>query len=161
MGSLDGAAAGSGSYKRVAAPAPVPLLPRASAGGGGGAAQRRPGVRSRLARFLLVAKVDYLQWIGTAAAFFFVTILVVAFLPGSLVVESPTMLLPSRRANGGGGVGRDPLLPRGLEGLSFEPTRLRERWARERREEAQSLAELGRPVKRAGARKPRLALVSC
>ncbi|XP_047054002.1 cysteine-tryptophan domain-containing zinc finger protein 5-like isoform X2 [Lolium rigidum] len=44
------------------------------------------------------------------------------------------------------------------EGLAFEPTRLRERWARERREEAESLADLGMPVKRAGARKPRLAL---
>ncbi|KAM0908414.1 hypothetical protein ACQ4PT_015477 [Festuca glaucescens] len=158
MGSLDGAA-GSGSYKRAAAaPAPVPL-PRASAGGG--AAARRPGLRSRLARFLLVDKVDYLQWIGTAAAFFFVTILVVAFLPGSLVLESPTMLLPSRRASAGGSR-TDPLLPRGLEngeGLAFEPTRLREKWGRERREEAESLAELGRPVNRAGARKPRLALV--
>jgi hypothetical protein len=47
------------------------------------------------------------------------------------------------------------------EGLAFEPTRLRERWARERREEADSLAGLGMAVKRAGARKPRLALVSC
>ncbi|CAM0881755.1 unnamed protein product [Alopecurus aequalis] len=159
MGSLD-SAAGSGSYKRAAAPTPVPL-PRALAGGGGAA--RRPGVRSRLARFLFVDKVNYLKWIGTAAAFFFVTILVVAFLPESLVVEGPTTLLPSRRASGGGGVGRsgtDPLLPRGLgEGLSFEPTRLREKWARERREESESLAELGRPVKRVGARKPRLALV--
>uniref|UniRef100_A0ACD5VME3 Uncharacterized protein n=1 Tax=Avena sativa TaxID=4498 RepID=A0ACD5VME3_AVESA len=162
MGSLD-STAGSGSYKR-AAPAPVPLpLPRASAGGG--AAARRPSVRSRLARFLLVDKVDYLQWIGTAAAFFFVTILVVAFFPGSVVFENPTTLLPSRRASAGGGVGRDrtdPLLPRGLEngeGLAFQPTRLREKWARERREEAQSLAELGRPVKRVGVRKPRLALV--
>uniref|UniRef100_A0ACD5VEY5 Uncharacterized protein n=1 Tax=Avena sativa TaxID=4498 RepID=A0ACD5VEY5_AVESA len=163
MGSLD-STAGSGSYKRAtAAPAPLPL-PRASAGGG--AAARRPSVRSRLARFLLVDKVDYLQWIGTAAAFFFVTILVVAFFPGSVVFENPTTLLPSRRASAGGGVGRgsrtDPLLPRGLEngeGLAFEPTRLREKWARERREEAQSLAELGRPVKRVGVRKPRLALV--
>lgn len=75
------------------------------------------------------------------------------------------MLLPYRRAGGGGLVGRsgtDPLLPRGLEdgeGLAFEPTRLREKWARERREEAESLAGLGRPVKRVGVRKPRLALV--
>lgn len=162
MGSLD-SAAGSGSYKRAAAPAPVP---RAPASGGGAA--RRPGVRSRLARFVLVDKVDFLQWIVTAAAFFFVTILVYAFLPGSLVVENPTMLLPSRRASGGGGRGgTEAVLPRGLggletgEGLTFEPTRLREKWARERSADAQCLAELGRPVKRVGARKPRLALVNC
>ncbi|VAH77664.1 unnamed protein product [Triticum turgidum subsp. durum] len=160
MGSLD-SPAGSGSYKRAAAPASVPRAP--SAGGG---AARRPGVRSRLARFVLVDKVDFLQWIGTAAAFFFVTILVYTFLPGSVVVENPTMLLPSRRASGGWGQGgTEAVLPRGLgglengEGLTFEPTRLREKWARERSQDAQSLAELGRPVKRAGARKPRLALV--
>ncbi|KAM3350024.1 hypothetical protein ACQJBY_022690 [Aegilops geniculata] len=160
MGSLD-SAAGSGSYKRAAAPAPVPRAPAA-----GGGAARRPGVRSRLARFVLVDKVDYLQWIGTGAAFFFVTILVYTFLPGSVVVENPTMLLPSRRASGGWGRGgTEAVLPRGLgglengEGLTFEPTRLRDKWARERSQDAQSLAELGRPVKRVGARKPRLALV--
>jgi hypothetical protein len=49
----------------------------------------------------------------------------------------------------------------GLEAaVAFEPTRLREKWARERREEARSLAELGTPVRRLGARKPRLAMVS-
>uniref|UniRef100_A0A453F2P4 Glycosyl transferase family 1 domain-containing protein n=1 Tax=Aegilops tauschii subsp. strangulata TaxID=200361 RepID=A0A453F2P4_AEGTS len=112
MGSLD-SAAGSGSYKRAAAPAPVP---RAPAGGGGAA--RRPGVRSRLARFVLVDKVDFLQWIGTAAAFFLVTILVYTFLPGSVVVENPTMRLPSRRASGGWGRGgTEAVLPRGLGGL--------------------------------------------
>lgn len=162
MGSLD-SGAGVGSYKRAAAAAP---LPRASVGGGGAA--RRPGLRSRLARFLLFEKVDYLQWIGTAAAFFFVTILFVAFFTGSAVFENPMLLLPSRRASAGGGVRQsrtEVLLPRDLggletgQGLVFEPTRLREKWARERREEAESLAKLGRPVKRVGVRKPRLALV--
>lgn len=157
MGSLDGAA-GSGSYKRPAAPVPC-----APAGGGGAA--RRPAVRSRLARSLLVDKLDYLPWIGTIAAFFFVTILLVACLPGSVVVENPTMLLPSLRPSGGGGRGTTE--PHGLgvletgEGLTFDPTRLRDKWARERSEAAQSLTELGRPVKRVGVRKPRLALVSC
>ena len=152
MGSLHNGTgvAAAGSYKRGAAP-----VPRASAGGGGA---RRPGVRSRFARFLLFEKVDYLQWIGTAAAFFFVTIVFVAFLPGSVVVERPTMLLPFRRAGGVLG-GREASLPRDLgsletgEGLAFEPTKLRERWARDRREEAESLAELGRPVRRVGVRK--------
>ncbi|XP_062205911.1 uncharacterized protein LOC133907830 [Phragmites australis] len=161
MGSLDnGAGAAAESYKR----GPVPL--RAPAAGGGGA--RRVRARSRLARFLLFEKVDYLQWIVTAAAFFFVAIVFVTFLPGSGVVERPTLLLPSRRAGvGRGGTGAGDSLPRGgfvgLElggaGVVFEPTRLRERWARELREEAESLAGLGTPVRRVGVRKPRLAMV--
>ncbi|KAL5222284.1 hypothetical protein ABZP36_026997 [Zizania latifolia] len=162
MGSLErggGAGAAAGGYKRGPPP------PRAPAGAGG---PRRVSARSRLARFLLFEKVDYLQWIGTAAAFFFVTIVFVAFFPGSAVVERPTMLLPSRRAGGGAGGGRggaEALLPLGLggletgEGVAFEPTRLKERWAREQREEADSLAMLGRPVRRVGVRKPRLAMV--
>ena len=44
--------------------------------------------------------------------------------------------------------------------FQFQPTRLREKWVSERREEAKSLAELGTPVMRLGARKPRLAMVS-
>jgi hypothetical protein len=44
--------------------------------------------------------------------------------------------------------------------FQFQPTRLREKWASERREEAKSLVELGTPVTRLGARKPRLAMVS-
>ena len=127
---------------------------------------------SGLARFLLFEKVDYLRWIvAAAAAFFFVAIVFVAFLPGSgVVVERPWLTLPSRRAGpgrvgggGGGGTAED----RGGRvrweagvAFEFEPTRLREKWARERREEAKSLAELGTPVTRLGVRKPRLAMVS-
>ncbi|OEL21462.1 hypothetical protein BAE44_0017521 [Dichanthelium oligosanthes] len=159
MGSLDNGAAAAGSYKRGPAPA-------SRAGGVGGA--RRVRARSRLARFLLFEKVDYLQWIVAAAAFFFVAIVFVAFLPGSGVVERPRLLLPSRRAGPGrgGGEQQHSSLPRvgvGLgaweAGVAFQPTRLREKWARERREEAQSLAELGTPVKRLGVRKPHLAMV--
>ncbi|ONM02748.1 hypothetical protein ZEAMMB73_Zm00001d031336 [Zea mays] len=43
--------------------------------------------------------------------------------------------------------------------FQFQPTRLREKWASERREEAKSLVELGTPVTRPGARKPWLAMV--
>ena len=164
MGSLENgaaaaaAAAAAGSFKRGLAPAPQPLRAGST---------RRARARSRLARFLLFEKVDYLQWIAAAAAFFFVAIVFVAFLPGSGVVERPRLVLPSRRAGPGRGGGEHPSLPRvgvGLVGLeaavAFEPTRLRVKWARERREEARSLAELGTPVKRLGARKPRLAMVS-
>ncbi|XP_066312141.1 uncharacterized protein [Miscanthus floridulus] len=164
MGSLDnGAAAAAGSYKR----GPGPAL-RAGIVGGGSA--RKVRARSRLARFLLLEKVDYLQCMVAAAAFFFVAIVFVAFLPGSdVVVERPRLTLPSRRAGpgrvgggGGGGTAED----RGGRvrweagvAFEFEPTRLREKWARERREEAKSLAELGTPVTRLGVRKPRLAMV--
>ncbi|PAN29631.1 hypothetical protein PAHAL_5G239500 [Panicum hallii] len=159
MGSLENgaAAAAAGSCKRGLAPAPQPL--RAGSA-------RRVRARSRLARFLLFEKVDYLQWIAASAAFFFVAIVFVAFLPGSGVVERPRLMLPSRRAGPGRGGGEHPSLPRvdfglvGREaGVAFEPTRLREKWARERREEARSLAELGTPVRRLGVRKPRLAMV--
>ncbi|KAL6614890.1 hypothetical protein ACP70R_037160 [Stipagrostis hirtigluma subsp. patula] len=162
MGSLENGAAAAASYnKRVPA-----LLLRAPPAGGTGARRVRP--RSRLARFLLFEKVDYLQWIVTAAAFFFVAIVFVACLPGSGVVDRPALLLPSRRAGGGrGGNGDGATLPRGgfagletaVEVVAFEPTRLRERWARERREEAESLAKLGKPVRRVGVRKPRLAMI--
>lgn len=159
MGSLDNGAA-AGSYKRGPGPA---LRPGGVGVGVGGA--RKVRARSRLARFLLFEKVDYLQWIVAAAAFFFVAIVFVAFLPGSGVIERPRLTLPSRRAGpgrvGGGAVDRDGLV-RWEAGVAVEflPTRLREKWARERREEAKSLAELGTPVTRLGVRKPRLAMVS-
>ncbi|AQK96733.1 glycosyl transferase family 1 protein [Zea mays] len=159
MGSLDkgGAAAAAGRYKRV----PGPAL---RAGFVGGA--RKVRARSRLARFLLSEKVDYLQWIVGATAFFFVVIVFVAFLPELGVFERPRLTLPSRRAGegrvgGGGGIeGRSGLVmwEAGMAS-QFQPTRLREKWASERREEAKSLAELGTPVTRLGARKPRLAMV--
>ncbi|PWZ34174.1 hypothetical protein Zm00014a_011593 [Zea mays] len=155
MGSLEngaGAAAAAGSYKR----GPGPAL---RAGGA-----RKARARSRLARFLLLEKVDYLQWIAAAAAFFFVAIVFVAFLPGSGVIERPRLTLPSSRAGEGrvgGGVEDRSGLVRWEAGAAFEfePARLREKWARERREEAKSLAELGTPVTRLGVRKPRLAMV--
>ncbi|ONM40371.1 glycosyl transferase family 1 protein [Zea mays] len=157
MGSLEngagaGAAAAAGSYKR----GPGPAL---RAGGA-----RKARARSRLARFLLLEKVDYLQWIAAAAAFFFVAIVFVAFLPGSGVIERPRLTLPSSRAGEGrvgGGVEDRSGLVRWEAGAAFEfePARLREKWARERREEAKSLAELGTPVRRLGVRKPRLAMV--
>lgn len=162
MGSLENgaaAAAAAGSFKRG-----PPLLPLRAPSAGA----RRARARSRLARLLLAEKVDYLQWIVTAAAFFFVAIVFVAFLPSSSVVEQrPALLLPSSRAGGGlrDAIG-DPLTLGGELGASeeavvaFEPTRLRERWAKERREEAEGLAQLGTPVRRLGARKPRLAMVS-
>ncbi|XP_008802051.2 uncharacterized protein LOC103716003 [Phoenix dactylifera] len=132
----------------------APLL-RSAPSAGGRSFFRRP--RSRLARFLLFEKVDYLQWICTMAAFFFVVIFFQAFLPGPVMETS-------------GGLGlhrgeRDPGNLEGIggsdfgEGITFAPSKLLERFERERREENLSLMALGRPVKRVGLLKPRLALV--
>lgn len=112
--------------------------------------------RSRLARFLLFEKVDFLQWIFTAVAFFFVIILFQAFLPGSV----PGKSLARSIVDEGHGPWRGdfPDLDFG-EGIRFVPTKLLERIERERKEANSALMALGRPMKRAGIRKPRLALV--
>ncbi|KAI0515831.1 hypothetical protein KFK09_008499 [Dendrobium nobile] len=112
--------------------------------------------RSRLARFLLFEKVDYLQWICTAAAFFFVVILFQAFLPGSISEK-----FPSRRSfDVDRGVVKSSF--RELEfgdGIRFVPAKLLERFEREKKEVDSFLVASGRPMRRAGLRKPRLALV--
>lgn len=128
----------------------APLLRSSPSGGSSRSFFHRP--RSRLARFLLFEKVDYLQWICTAAAFFFVVILFQAFLPGSVVEKS-----------GGEVEERDDGILKEIrkldfgEGIRFVPTRLVERWERERREA--NATRLGRAVRRLGVRKPRIALV--
>ncbi|KAG1367724.1 D-inositol 3-phosphate glycosyltransferase [Cocos nucifera] len=146
MGSLETAV----SLKRA------PLL-RSSPSPGGRSIFHRP--RSRLARFLLFEKVDYLQWICTMAAFFFVVILFQAFLPGSVMEKSAGL-----GWNKGLGEGERGVLERieGLdfgEGIRFVPSKLLERFEKERKEANLSLMALGRPVKQVGLLKPRLALV--
>nr|CAD1834106.1 unnamed protein product [Ananas comosus var. bracteatus] len=116
----------------------APLLRRSPSAAAAAAAGIRPFLlrpRSRLARFLLFEKVDYLQWIYTVAAFFFVVVLFQAFLPGSVVERS------------------------GDAGIRFVPSKLLERWEKDRREWNSSMAVLGRTVARVGLRKPRLAMV--
>lgn len=108
--------------------------------------------RSRLARFLLLQKVDYLQWIWAVAAFFFVVILFQAFLPGSVVEKSGDV----------GGAGRGPTRRGELgldfgEGIRFVPSKLLERFEKESGEANSS--SLGRPGRRAALLKPLLALV--
>ncbi|MQM10375.1 hypothetical protein Taro_043271 [Colocasia esculenta] len=108
--------------------------------------------RSRLARFLLFEKVDYLQWIWTVAAFFFVVILFQAFLPGSVV----------ERSGDAGGDGRGPARRGELgldfgEGIRFVPSKLLERFQKE--SVGTNSSSLGRPGRRAALLKPLLALV--
>lgn len=129
----------------------APLLRSSPSFGSNWSLFRRP--RSRLARFILFEKVDYLQWICTAAAFFFVVILFQAFLPGS-VLEKSRQEVEERD---------DGILKeiRGLEfgeGIRFVPTRLMETWEREKR--GANATSLGREVRRLGVRRPRIAVVS-
>ncbi|XP_008791488.1 uncharacterized protein LOC103708367 [Phoenix dactylifera] len=134
----------------------APLL-RSSPSAGVRSFFHRP--RSRLARFLLFEKVDYLQWICTMAAFFFVVILFQAFLPGSVMEKSGGLGLNMGSGEGDGGVlERIDELDFG-EGIRFVPSKLLERFEKERKEANLSLMALGRPVKQVGLLKPRLAMV--
>ncbi|XP_020594500.1 uncharacterized protein LOC110034592 [Phalaenopsis equestris] len=112
--------------------------------------------RSRLARFLFLVRVDFLQWILTAAAFFFVVIIFQTFLPGSVSDKS----LARSIVDGS----HEPLLLdfpdlEFGEGIRFVPAELLERIEKERKEANSALMALGRPLKRAGIIKPRLALI--
>ncbi|XP_042406211.1 uncharacterized protein LOC121996343 isoform X2 [Zingiber officinale] len=107
----------------------------------------------RLTRFLLSDKVGYLHWVFTVAAFLFVVALFQAFLPGS----------PDEGPDGGTGsphLGEIGRLEFG-DGIRFVPSKLLERWERERREANLSAIEgfAGRSRRTYGLRKPLLALV--
>ncbi|KAK1320263.1 Plastidial pyruvate kinase 2 [Acorus calamus] len=116
--------------------------------------------RSKLARLLfLFEKVDYLQWLCTVIAFFFVVILFQAFLPGLIMEKSGGSGIAVRSPN------RDFWEFEGLgdldfgEGIRFEPTKLLERFRKEREEANSSALALGRPRQRLAVRRPELALV--
>lgn len=140
MGSLFEAAAAGGATpsKRI------PLL-RTSA--------PAPSSLHRLTRFLLSDKVGYLHWVFTVAAFLFVVALFQAFLPGS----------PDEAPDGGTGsshLGEIGMLDFG-DGIRFVPSKLLQRWERERREANWSAIGgfAGRSRRAYGLRKPLLALV--
>lgn len=83
--------------------------------------------RSRLARFLLFERFDYLLWIYIAAAFFFVVVLFQAFLPGSVVERREFV-----EGDGEAILNKVRVLEFG-DGIRFEPSGLMEKWAKERR----------------------------
>ncbi|KAJ6841713.1 uncharacterized protein M6B38_304815 [Iris pallida] len=108
--------------------------------------------RSGVARFLLFEKVDYLQLICVAVAFFLVIVLFQAFLPGS-IAETPA---------GGGGNGGGLLLEEIAdlefgEGIRFFPAKLEQKWEMERRE--RNASSVRRPGRRIGLRRPQIAVV--
>lgn len=130
----------------------TPLPGSASfAGAGGGGRSLFCRTRSRLARAILFEKFDYFQWILTAAAFYFVVILFQVALDksrGRSILDEGRGLLPGDF--------------RGLdfgEGIRFVPVKLLERIERERKDADSASMVLGRVLKRAGLRKPRLALI--
>ncbi|KAJ6851890.1 uncharacterized protein M6B38_257805 [Iris pallida] len=125
----------------------TPVIRSVGGGGSGRSFLHRP--RSKLARFLLFERVDYLQLILTALVFFLVIILFQAFLPSSAVERSAAGDAEGFLAKIGG-------LDFG-EGIRFLPSKLEERWEKERRERNSS--SLGRPVRRIGLRRPLIALV--
>ncbi|KAK9102975.1 hypothetical protein Sjap_020229 [Stephania japonica] len=110
---------------------------------------------SRLARFLLFEKVDYLQWVCTVAVFCFVVILFQMFLPGSVTEKSGL----ANAGNGGDFAALKEL--GGLdfgEGVRFEPSKLLEKFRKESRA-VNSSSMSSRLRSRAALRRPQLALV--
>ncbi|KAK2995816.1 hypothetical protein RJ640_006155 [Escallonia rubra] len=113
--------------------------------------------RSRLARFVLFKKIDYLQWICTVAVFLFFVVLFQMFLPGSVMEESGDSGgeregfsgdLPFFKEIGGLDFGED---------IKFEPATLMLKFAKEAREA--NMSSGSRRGVRFGFRKPKLALV--
>ncbi|KAK1269792.1 hypothetical protein QJS04_geneDACA006975 [Acorus gramineus] len=157
MGSLDSGFPIKRASPLLRPPSPSPSLSSSPRRGDRGHMSLLQRPRSKLARLLfLFEKVDYLQWICTVIAFFFVVILFQAFLPGFITEKSGVATRASPRDSWDfGGLGD---LDFG-EGIRFEPTKLLERFRKEREEVNSSVAALGRPRKRLAIRGPELALV--
>lgn len=112
--------------------------------------------RSRFSRFLLVKKLDYLQWICTVVVFLFFVILFQMFLPGSVVEKSGAYLNNNELSSGNLEYMEEKFgLPFG-EDIKFEPLKLMKKF---QKEEDHSFGH-NMTVKRFGYRKPRLAIVS-
>lgn len=123
--------------------------------------------RSRLSRFFLFKKLNYIHLICTMCVFFFFVVLFQMFLPGLVVVDKSDK--PPWRSK------KEELLPPDLivfkesgvfdfgEGVRFEPTKLLMKF---RRDAAQTTSTsdgfnlTATTTQRFGFRKPKLALVS-
>ncbi|XP_010522929.1 PREDICTED: uncharacterized protein LOC104801379 [Tarenaya hassleriana] len=115
--------------------------------------------RSKLSRFFLLKKLDYLQWICTVAVFFFFVVLFQMFLPGLVVDKSD---IPWRNKE---------ILPPDLvvfkekgfldfgEDVRFEPYKLLLKFQRETNSLNFSSSSVNATLQRFGFRKPNLALV--
>ncbi|KAJ6686492.1 GLYCOSYL TRANSFERASE FAMILY 1 PROTEIN [Salix purpurea] len=116
--------------------------------------------RSRLSRFLLFKKLDYIQWICTVAVFLFFVVLFQMFLPGSVVEKSELGFSPWRGVEL---INKDLLYLKevgGLdfgEGIKFEPLKLLQKFQKENRE--MNMSFTNGTLSRFPYRKPQLALV--
>ncbi|PWA81348.1 glycosyl transferase, family 1 [Artemisia annua] len=114
--------------------------------------QRANGSRSRFARFMVLKKLDYLQWISAVAVFIFFMFVFQLFLPiSSMEKASGSEFL--RQESGGGDERLDSLIKEigGLdfgEGVKFEPSKLLSKFHKDNNR-----------VVRFGYRKPHLAFV--
>ena len=123
--------------------------------------------RSRLSRFFLFKKLNYIQLICTMCVFFFFVVLFQLFLPGLVVVVDKSDKPPWRSK-------KKELLPpdlivfeeRGVfdfgEGVRLEPTKLLMKFRRDATTQTSTSDgfNLTTNTQRFGVRKPKLALVS-
>ncbi|KAK2650174.1 hypothetical protein Ddye_017663 [Dipteronia dyeriana] len=114
--------------------------------------------RSRLSRFLLFKKLDYLQWICTVAVFLFFVVLFQMFLPGSVMDKSDDSLREPDTVPGDLNFLKEMGLLDFGEDFTFKPLKLMEKFQREAGEENLTVV-LDRTLHRFGYRKPELALV--
>ncbi|KAE8708023.1 rRNA-processing protein FCF1-like protein [Hibiscus syriacus] len=117
--------------------------------------------RSRLSRFLLFKKLDYLQWICTVAVFLFFVVFFQMFLPGSVMDKSQDSFLDDKdsvfgelrylKEMGGLDFGED---------IRLEPSKLLEKFQKENKQvNLESSSAFNRSQHRFQYRKPQLALV--
>lgn len=122
-------------------------------------ASRGSKTRSRISRFILFWKLDYLQWLCAVAVFSFFLILFQTRLPGSTVDKS-------RASSRNEITSRDFEFLKEISGfdfgedIRFEPIKILERFQKEATDMNVSSSNSSRRGVRIGNRKPQLALVS-
>ena len=118
--------------------------------------------RSKFSRFLLLKRLDYLQWICTVAVFLFFVVLFQMYLPGSVIENEKSEDL--MKNVGWSSEDLRFLKELGLldfgEDIRFEPSKLLEKFQKEGREASLSPAFNRTRQQRFGYRKPQLAIVS-
>ncbi|KAL4586124.1 hypothetical protein LXL04_010755 [Taraxacum kok-saghyz] len=118
--------------------------------------------RSKFARFMVLKKLDYLQWICAVAVFIFFMFVFQMFLPLSTVEKDSGGFLKQKEDNFGGELKNFLKEIGGLdfgEGVKFEPTKLLLKFQRENRGVNNVFVGGSQKVVRFGHRKPQLAFV--
>ncbi|KAL5792306.1 hypothetical protein ACOSP7_000900 [Xanthoceras sorbifolium] len=114
--------------------------------------------RSRLSRFLLFKKLDYLQWICTVAVFLFFVVLFQMFLPGSVMDKSDDTLQEMDTLPGDLKFLKEMGLLDFGDDFTSKPLKLMEKFQTVAGEDNLTVV-LDRKLHRFGYRKPQLALV--